>query len=90
MSIPTLDASKWVKDHWVVPRHIYKVWWYQPSAGITERYVVADNRQQAISKAKRKWSSLMGTTGYGGVEAKRLISKGVRRPPYAPPKVHMK
>ena len=87
MSVPTLSASKWAGTHWVVPRPIYKVEWRQPGVGVEEKYVVADNRAMAISKSRKKWAKQIGSSG---VSAKVLIPKGIKRAPYAPPKVHLR
>ena len=87
MSVPTLVVSKWTGSGWEVPRPIYKVWWLQTGRGVEERYVVADSKAMAIRKAKRKWGRQIGDSGIG---ASVLIPKGVKKAPYAPPKVHLK
>ena len=88
MNAPTLTASKWdtKKGGWVVPRSIYKVWWMGPGMGVVEVYVVADSRPMAMRKAQRKWGKGIRLS----VGASLLIPKGVKRAPYAPPKVHLK
>ena len=87
--MPNLVASTWSNKRlgWIVPRPIYKVWWLGPGMRLIEKYVVADNRAMAVSKAKRKWGKQIGGTAVG---AKILISKGHKRPPYAPPMVDLR
>ena len=88
MSAPSLTASKWdsKKMGWVVPRPIYKVWWLGPGMGVIEKYVVADRRPMAIRKAQRKWGKGIRLS----VGASLLVPKGLKRPPYASPLVHLK
>ena len=85
---PTLSASKWnkAKSGWVVPRPIYEVWWLSKTNSYTSVYVVADSRAVAIRKAKKRWAKLIGSN----VGAKIIMPKGLKRAPYAPPKVHLK
>lgn len=87
MSAPTLSASKWVGTGWMVPRPIYSVWWLQKGRGVVGRYVVADNRAMAIRKARRAWGKQMDD---GAPGAEILIPRGLRHPPYGPPKVHLR
>ena len=85
---PTLSASKWdsKKGGWVIPRPIYKVWWLGPGMGVVEKYVVADSRPMAMRKAQRKWGKGIRLS----VGALLVVPKGLKRPPYAPPNVHLR